>query len=120
MGDGRGRVIEAFGVKLPVIVFTWDGTHEDGVAIGKMLKACLDLESIRAMHVRVGTDIGPEFELKLATLWGADSPRFFLSPGDSLTIFVHPGRRWPIAVDRGVLEQDTIVLQEGAPRAIGQ
>ena len=45
--------------------------------------------------------------------------QLYMRPGDSATVIVDPESRCAIAVFERATSRDTIVLQEGAPRAIG-
>lgn len=111
-------MIEAFAVKLPAFVFTWDGTEADAQAITDTLRENLDDPSLYSAGYTYSTEFGARFSLSIEE--GSEmGHQLYMRPGDSATVIVDPESRCAIAVFERATSRDTIVLQEGAPRAIG-
>ena len=110
-------MIQAIPVKLPAFVITWDGTHADAKAIAAMLTGSIG-DQLLNLHYRAETNRANELTIHIDSRNGEWIR--YLHAYDSLSLVVDPRDDQVLAVMEHAMERDTIVLQEGAPRAIGQ
>lgn len=110
-------MIEAFAVKFPTFVITWDGSLEDAKAIAEVLTPSLGDQII---NLNYHAEMYRPNELWIHIYSNHGEWLWDMRASQSLSFVVDPRDGQVLAVVDRAMQQDTVVLQEGMPRAIGQ
>ena len=108
-------MIEEHQIKATAILMHWDGSRESAKEIIDHLIA-RDIYIASGHHRR---ESGGRNEFQLTVYGGENRMSISLSTGEIGTLVIDANGT-PIALTQAAITADTIVLQEGAPRAIGQ